>query len=286
MINLSTKSKEPGKKRQPPRFPRLVRGQGAAGLEKLLWMPPHFEVRLEKTKESIATKLIFTLPIPPDFETTLPGLHWLICESLSNEWENAIADGYWKSRYNKRSLLQFIEKGLRHGFRNGVGKFLEEEWDLPDAFYRVQAGQEQREFAEHSGSPTGPRPNARIAFWVAERFKMLILAIKSLRAQFKGNISQSREQELKTAIERVCSYETYVAAFRNLLGRETITPWAIRTKKIHPRAIALAIIEHELPKHGYVIAKEQGSLWKHIQLGNDLIALFDSDPSGPPPASS
>jgi hypothetical protein len=277
---LSTRLTKRGKKKQSPRFPRLVTGKAAAGLEKLLWMQPNFEVLLKKTKKSIATQLIFTIPLPPDFEKVLPGLHWLICESLSDEWENAITDGYWKSRYNKRSLPQFIEKGLRHGFKNGVWKFLEEGWNLPGAFYKAQVVEEKREFAEHSATSTGPRPNAQIAFWAAKRFKILVPALKSLRVKFKG--PQTDTEKLKKEIQKLCSYETYVVALESLLVEGEVTPWDIRNKNIHPRDIALSIIEHELPKRGLAIAKEQGSLWKHIQLGNDLIELFNFGPAGSP----
>jgi len=191
-------------------------------------MQPNFEVLLKKTKKSIATQLIFTIPFPPDFEKVLPGLHWLICESLSDEWGNAITNGYWESRYNKRSLPQFIEKGLRHGFKNGVWKFLEEGWNLPEAFYKVQVVEEKREFAEHSATSTGPRPNAQIAFWAAKRFKILVPALKSLRVKFKG--PQTDTEKLKKEIQKLCSYETYVVALESLLVEGEVTPWISATR--------------------------------------------------------
>jgi len=283
---MSGRRQKGRKNRRPHRFPRLIEGQEAAALEKLLWVPPNFEVQLKRTKKGTLTRLVFSIPMAPDFETSFPGLHRLIFESRANEWENAIADGYWKSKYNNKPLSKFVQGVLRRAFKNGVKNFLEEEWSLPGASYKAQIVQELSDFDKHAIATRGPRPNPQIAFWAAKRFNTLVPAIRGLRAKFKGNIPHNRPQELKTEIAKLCSYKTYVGAFRSLLPEGKVTPWDIRNEHIHPRAIALAIIECELPKQGYTIDVKQGTLWKHIQLGKKLIALFNFQPAAPSSASS
>ena len=62
---------------------------------------------------------------------------------------------------------------------------------------------------------TGPRPDARIAFWAANRYTTLVPAIKALRRKFKGHIPHNRPEELQLEITTLlCSFETFVEALR------------------------------------------------------------------------
>ena len=185
--------------------------------------------------------LIFTLPMPRDFEKSCPGLYWVICESLATDWENALADGYWKSDYNKRALHQFIQKGLHKAFKSGVKRFLEGSWNLREDFYKNQVVPELSDFDEHAMAETGPRPDARIAFWAANRYTTLVPAIKALRSKFKEHIPHNRPKELQSEIAKLCSYETYFEALGGLLGEGEITAWDIRNEELSPREIAIAI---------------------------------------------
>lgn len=282
---MGKQSSKRGKSSEPPRFPRLITGRIAAGLEKLLSVPPTFDVQLERAEKSVSTKLIFTFPMPVDFTKSYPKLYYLICGPWASAWEKAIAVGYWKSKYNNKNLHNFIQSVLRRAFAGGVKAYLMEVWNLPDEFYKEQVVEELASFAEHTVSKPGPQPDARLAFWAAKRYDGLLPAIKAIRRKFHGR-EEKRTEELKNEIEKLCSYEIYVAALRKLCKEARVTPWNICASEPQSKLIALAIIECELPKSGYTIDVKHGSLWKRIQLGRKLIKLLTSPPDLPSPASA
>ena len=263
------------------RFPRLIGGKEAAALEKLLWVAPNFEVRLTKTKQKAATKLIFTIPISAEFSKSYPKLYWAIAGRRANDWENAIADGYWKTIYNKKVLPKFISSVLHRAFKKGVRIWLYETWGLQDDFYKEHVGQELSDFDKHAITKTGPQPDPRVALWTAKRFNRLLPAAQELRNRLKSKAPSLKDDELQREIKKVLPYGTFLDALQSILAeQEHVGPREFfNTPRVTPRQVVRAMLKRELEKRGYSMKKI--SLQKFLKLGNILLESFAHTPKRP-----
>jgi hypothetical protein len=273
-------AKSVGTCKQPiKRSPRLIRGQEAAAIELLSRVAPQFEVRLIKeTDGTAATELVFVVPVPNELRESYSALYRLICGPRATDWENAIADGFRTTKYNgKKPLSDFITPQLRRAFAAGVRIWLKKMRDVGNReIGRLE--QELIDFDKQTKMKSGPQPDLRAALWAAKRLDQLVPAIKKLRSGCKDR-SSVRKEELKSEIEKLCAYETYIKVMKELLSQETgITPWMILTPEINVQEIAFSVVTAELPTSGHIVDLNKTSLRTLVKLGRKLVKSLDRVP--------
>jgi hypothetical protein len=259
------------------RFPRLVDGGMAAAIEILSRVVPQFEVRLNKMGGTAATELVFVIPVPNELRESYSALFSQICGSRTKDWENAIADGFRNTEYNRKALSEFITPQLRRAFAEGVRIWLEKSRTVSNPGIGPLE-EELSNFDKLTKMKPGPQADPRAAVWAVKRLTELRAGIKEIRRRCKDRSSIGTEA-LKQEINNLCSYETYRTALEQVTSKGTqITPWVILTPEIKVQEIALAVITTELPTSGHIVDLNKTSLKTLIKLGRKLMASLDRVP--------
>ncbi len=254
-------------KRSPVRrFPRLLEGEQAAALAKLLWQQPWFIVRGRKNKRNErAIEFKFRIPAPDGLRRSYPALWELFFGAGIKLWERALTMAYWETKSGDKTLHRYISNFLRVVYRNALGVWLKEVWTLSNNDERKEG--QLRAFLNHAGIKRS-QPDPWLALLVAERFEQLRPAIKNFRIRIRRQANMSDHalaQEFQACFPTVPPQKV----FSRISATEGDSGPRVLFARIADATIAEAYLQCELDDRHYKLGKP--SLKTYIRFGKQIL---------------
>jgi hypothetical protein len=259
----------PRQAKQPHRFPRLIDDGGAAALEKLFWAEPKFKASV--SRDGTTLKFTYRVPTPSALRSDYPGLYDLFLVTGSGLFVKALNQAYAESKSGSHDVHQFIGYFLRRVLNRALKIWLEDSLKL----YK-HGNEEQLEGFDKKAKIKRSQPDARVAYWIAKRFRELTPAVNDLRKQLGKRHKFMSDRELSVEVQKYVPPQNLRRALERIFVEGV--PMSLREvftgERLSTSQIVRALIECEMEDLGLSLGHI--SWRKYVNVGRDLLLALDT----------